>query len=293
MRKVKVVAGVFCILALSALGVIADGETCAPELSGEMLYVLESPVTAEASIETTTTATTAKLTAAVSPETSAAETTASVLLTETSQTTTAGASETTVTTTGTEETDAPESTEAEEAGEDDDAVIEESDDEPDEDGASEEDMNSTEATELPELTEENAEEPTATELDEAEESEQETEEPSKAITVTEEEYIMLCNVVGHEYGANWISEYDKALVVEVIMNRVNSSKFPNTIYEVLMQKGQFPGLSKLINLGRFSKQVTQSVKDAVDLYLSDPSQFQHGYLFYSGDGHRNYFRKKA
>ena len=106
MRKVKVVAGVFCILALSALGVIADGETCAPELSGEMLYVLESPVTAEASIETTTTATTAKLTAAVSPETSAAETNASVLLTETSQATTAGASETTVTTNGTEEPDA-------------------------------------------------------------------------------------------------------------------------------------------------------------------------------------------
>ena len=114
--------------------------------------------------------------------------------------------------------------------------------------------------------------------------------PSRAITVTDAEYIMLCNVVGHEYGANWVSEYDKALVVEVIMNRVNSPLFPNTIYSVLTQRNQFSGLSYYINLGTFSYQVTDSVKAAVDLYLSDPSQFNHGYLYFSGDGYRNYFR---
>lgn len=103
---------------------------------------------------------------------------------------------------------------------------------------------------------------------------------------------MLCNIVGHEYGANWVSEYDKALIVEVIMNRVHSSQFPDTIYGVLMQKGQFPGLSKLVTQGYFSSQVTESVKKAVDLYFADPSQFQHGYLFYTGDGYRNYFRTK-
>lgn len=117
--------------------------------------------------------------------------------------------------------------------------------------------------------------------------------PSKAITVTPAEYIMLCNVVGHEYGAYWVPEYDKALVVEVIMNRVNSPLFPNTIYGVLTQRNQFSGLSYYINLGTFSNQVTDSVKAAVDLYLSDPTQFNHGYLFFSGDGRRNYFRTRA
>ncbi|MBR5370828.1 MAG: cell wall hydrolase [Oscillospiraceae bacterium] len=302
MRKVKVVAGIFCILTLGALGVVADGETYAPDASELLLEVMETPVTAAASIETTTTAPQEKLTAAVSYETAAAEETASSSLTAI-QTTTASAAEittetevatTTVTTmtTAVITTAAPETTEAEDET-DADAAGEESADESEqseEEGESEE---PTEATTESEEDEETDEEPDETEPESEEETEESEEEPSRAITITDEEYIMICNVVGHEYGANWISEYDKALVVEVIMNRVNSKLFPNTIYEVLMQKGQFPGLSRLINLGKFSKQVTPSVKAAVDLYLSDPSQFQHGYLFYSGDGHRNYFRKKA
>ena len=114
----------------------------------------------------------------------------------------------------------------------------------------------------------------------------------KAITVTQNEYYMLCNVLAHEYGADWVPVEEKALIIETIMNRVNSPLFPNTIYEVLMQKGQFPGLQNLIELGTFSSQVTDSVKAAVDLYLSDPSQFNHGYLFFSGDGKRACFRTK-
>ena len=110
--------------------------------------------------------------------------------------------------------------------------------------------------------------------------------------ITYSEYVMLCNMVGHEYGANWVSEYDKALIVEVIMNRVKSSQFPNTIYGVLTQRNQFPGMSYYINLGRFSSQVTSSVKKAVELYFEEPSRFNHGYLFYTGDGWRNYFRTR-
>ena len=298
MRKVKVVAGIFCILTFGALGVVADGETYAPETSGLLLEVMETPVTAAASIEPTTTAPQEKLTAAVSYETAAAEETASTSLMAL-ETTTASAveitSDTAVTsvtaiTTTVITTAAPETTEAETETEA-DAADEETADEPEESEEGEEEPD--EATTESEEDEETESEPDETEPESEEETAESEEEPSRAITVTDEEYIMLCNVVGNEYGANWISEYDKALVVEVIMNRVNSKLFPNTIYEVLMQKGQFPGLSRLINLGRFSKQVTPSVKAAVDLYLSDPSQFQHGYLFYSGDGHRNYFRKKA
>jgi cobalamin biosynthesis protein CobT len=300
MRKVKVVAGVFGILALGALGVIADGETYAPGVSDNMFEVLRTPVTAAASIETTTTAPPEKLTAAVSYETLAAAETASSLLT-TSRTTTASAAETTTETTTVTtmttviETEAPE-TEAEEESNA-EAVSEDAD--ADQSAEGEETEESDEADNGSEETEEADEEPDETEpedesdAEETEDIEEEDEEPSRAITITDAEYIMICNVVGHEYGANWISEYDKALVVEVIMNRVNSNKFPNTVYEVLMQKGQFPGLSRLINLGKFSKQVTPSVKAAVDLYLSHPEKFQHGYLFYSGDGHRNYFRTRA
>ena len=121
-------------------------------------------------------------------------------------------------------------------------------------------------------------------------AEEETEEESgRKVYVTDEEYIWLCNVVGHEYGSDWISEYEKAKVVEVIMNRVNDSRFPNSIWGVLTQPYQFSGLEWTLYLGTYSYQVTPSVKAAVDLYLEHPEDFQHGYLAFWGDGSMNHF----
>lgn len=100
---------------------------------------------------------------------------------------------------------------------------------------------------------------------------------------------MLCNCVAYEYGANWVSDYEKGKVVEVIMNRVNSNRFPNTIYTVLTQPYQFSGVYNYINLGTYSNKVTDSVKRAVNLYFSDPGLYNQGYLFFEGDGTWNYF----
>lgn len=113
---------------------------------------------------------------------------------------------------------------------------------------------------------------------------------SNAVSVSESDYILLCNAVAHEAGANSISIEDKAKVVEVIMNRVSSPNFPNTIYGVLTQRYQFSGSSTYVNLNSYSYKVTSMVKEAVDLYLSDPSQFSEGYLYFTGDGAQNHFR---
>lgn len=110
------------------------------------------------------------------------------------------------------------------------------------------------------------------------------------LPISESDYILLCNVVGHEAGSSWISDYDKALVVEVVMNRVNSPLYPNTIFGVITQPNQFSGCSSYCYLTTFSQHVTESVKNAVKLYFSDPSQFSHGYYSFWGDGRRNYFR---
>lgn len=142
-----------------------------------------------------------------------------------------------------------------------------------------------EADEDPEETEEEA--PAEEEADAEEAAEEKS--SGRVIEVTDEEYIWLCNVVGHEYGSNWISEYEKAKVVEVIMNRVNDPRFPNTIWGVLTQPYQFSGLEWTLRLGKFSNQVTDSVKAAVDLYLEHPEDFQHGYLGFWGDGRANHF----
>lgn len=112
---------------------------------------------------------------------------------------------------------------------------------------------------------------------------------SSALPISDEEYIILCNAVGHEAGCSWISEYDKAKVVEVIMNRVYSPLYPNSIYEVLTQRYQFEGAQGYVNLGTYASYVTDSVKNAVNLYFTDPGSFQHGYFSFYGDGYQNYF----
>ena len=137
------------------------------------------------------------------------------------------------------------------------------------------------------VTEAPAEEPAPEETEPA--AEEKEEDNGRKIQVTDEEYIWLCNVVGHEYGANWISEYEKAKVVEVVMNRVNDPRFPDTIWGVLTQPYQFSGLEWTLYLGDFSYQVTPSVKAAVDMYLEHPEDFQDGYLGFWGDGSMNHF----
>jgi hypothetical protein len=115
----------------------------------------------------------------------------------------------------------------------------------------------------------------------------ETEEDS--LPITDEEYILLCNAVAHEAGCNWISTEDKAKVVEVIMNRVSSPKFPNTIYGVITQPYQFSGSSTYANLNTYSSHVTQSVKDAVTLHFKENGSFTQGYIGFWGDGYSNHF----
>ncbi len=116
-----------------------------------------------------------------------------------------------------------------------------------------------------------------------------TVDETPSLPISDAEYIILCNAVAHEAGCYWIDEYDKAKVVEVIMNRVYSPRFPNTIEAVLTQPNQFSGSSSYVYLGSYSGYVTESVKNAVNLYFNEPESFTQGYLSFYGDGYRNYF----
>ncbi len=138
--------------------------------------------------------------------------------------------------------------------------------------------------------------PTVTTQYVAQPAEPETTQPQEtqtsstpAIPLSDSEYIALCNAVAHEAGCNWISTRDKANVVEVIMNRVYSSLFPNSVIEVLTQQNQFTGAESYAYLGYFTSDVSQDVLDAVALYFSDQSSFNEGYLYFYGDGYQNHF----
>ena len=110
------------------------------------------------------------------------------------------------------------------------------------------------------------------------------------LPISESDFILLCNVVAHEAGSYWIGPYEKAYVAEVVMNRVNSPLYPNTIYGVLTQPYQFSGSGAYVNLGTYSGYVTEAVKEAVILFFTEPDSFTQGYLSFYGDGYRNYFR---
>ncbi len=149
-------------------------------------------------------------------------------------------------------------------------------------------------TEVPEepVTEEPAEESSEPDTEPATEDAF-TEIPDDTVSelpISESDFILLCNVVAHEAGSYWIGSYEKAYVAEVVMNRVYSPLYPNTIYGVLTQPYQFSGSSAYVNLGTYSGYVTDAVKEAVKLYFTEPGSFTQGYLSFYGDGIRNYFR---
>ena len=56
-------------------------------------------------------------------------------------------------------------------------------------------------------------------------------------TLTEEEEIMLQKIALAEAGHTTV--YDMALVIQVVLNRVESDEFPDSVEEVIKQKNQF------------------------------------------------------
>lgn len=111
---------------------------------------------------------------------------------------------------------------------------------------------------------------------------------ANSTSVSDSDYILLCNAVAHEAGSNWISTESKACVCEVIMNRVYSSAYPDTIYGVLTQNGQFSGCWGYVDLGCYSSYVTDDVQSAVTNFLNGVYG-NHGYYSFWGDGYQNHF----
>lgn len=110
-------------------------------------------------------------------------------------------------------------------------------------------------------------------------------EPVYSLPITERERVLLCNVVANEYGSDWVSVYDKACIVATVMNRVNSSQFPNDIESVLTQPYQFSGYWASDS---YYSTVTDSCIEAVDYYFAHSDEFG-SYMYFEGDGSRNYF----
>jgi len=112
-----------------------------------------------------------------------------------------------------------------------------------------------------------------------------TPQASTSLPITNAEFIMLANLVAHEYGANWVATAEKAKVVAVVMNRVRDSRFPNNVRSVILQRNQFCWVPDSYYWNR----TTQGCKDAVTYYFAHQSEFSTAINSFWGDGRRNHF----
>lgn len=57
--------------------------------------------------------------------------------------------------------------------------------------------------------------------------------------ITFDNLLLLAKIVHAEAGSNWLTEEHRQLVASIVINRVNSPEFPNSIYGVIHQRGQY------------------------------------------------------
>lgn len=106
------------------------------------------------------------------------------------------------------------------------------------------------------------------------------------LPITDQEFILLANVVSHEAGSSWITEYDRACIVAAIMTRVADSRFPNTIDEVVHQSGQMFDVPYY--RVDYSTLPREEIDNAVYAYFNCKYEFGN-FNSWSGDGTKNYF----
>lgn len=91
---------------------------------------------------------------------------------------------------------------------------------------------------------------------------------------SEEDIAMIEAVVMHEVG--YCSEESKIAVTHLILNRVESELFPNTVYEVLHQKGQFGAIHNYYdNELPVDEETSKTVRAAIESGSSHEAVFYY------------------
>ena len=113
----------------------------------------------------------------------------------------------------------------------------------------------------------------------------------------EEDINILTNVL---YGeARGLNSLERSAVIWCVLNRVDSEKFPNTIYEVVTAPNQFAGYSSTREgTGEVWESCRELVVDVLTRYYKEKDSWENvgrtlpkDYFFFWGNGKHNYFRK--
>lgn len=111
------------------------------------------------------------------------------------------------------------------------------------------------------------------------EVQQEPVNPYGELDISDQDYEALCRIVQAEAGGE--DEKGKILVAEVILNRVLSGKFADTVYDVIFEcTGGSPQFSPTVDGRYFSVTVTSETIEAVEQALHG-EDFSQGALFFS------------
>lgn len=95
---------------------------------------------------------------------------------------------------------------------------------------------------------------------------------------------MIATLVMAEAGNQDLTE--KRLVVDVVLNRVDDLRFPNTIEGVIYEEGQFAPMSN----GAYEEAMWTITPDCFKAVEMEWNQrLNYNYLFFYGDGVRNHF----
>ena len=70
---------------------------------------------------------------------------------------------------------------------------------------------------------------------------------------THSDLILLARLIDREAGSSWLTDEHQQLVGAVVLNRVKSESFPNSIQDVIYQKGQY----SCINSSRWNEEPSE------------------------------------
>lgn len=106
------------------------------------------------------------------------------------------------------------------------------------------------------------------------------------LPISEQDYILIANVISHEAGSSWISTYNRSQIVAAIMNRVSDSRFPNTVDGVVHQQGQMFDVPYY--RVDYSGIGYEPIDEAIDMYFS--GEYDYGSITsWWGKGVENVF----
>ena len=110
-------------------------------------------------------------------------------------------------------------------------------------------------------------------------------EREEHIILSDEDYEVRLRIVGEEAGGE--DEEGKMLVANVVLNRVNNDKFPDTVKEVVFQREKGRAQFSPVYNGRYERvKISEGTKQAVERVLSG-EDISQGALYFAARKYAN------